>query len=399
MSTYALPVHYSHYPQAQDALPPIYLQLLRNAEHLHSRGHIELHVVGVPTPPPSDPIVCWTNITSRITRLDNGQCIIGMKSSAMIPLISFDAVVNVYLTILFLIPLKSEPTVSRSPSSLPPQDLFQPLPVRRAGGEAAAADETTDLYSFKNMPRTPANIRLRIAAFRTSVGAACTLISSVANLSVLMALNGEPGWVCLMCCNCDSKSPHYPPFGPLSPGADPCRDALLTCAVLFSAIVIQWVTSKDSTGTSSIYSNHQLETQTPHKGSLRISTCRISSSDTDPTRAPPSPAAQALVHQRCSNGRASAASSDSPPQLDPALATPSGGGVVVTTTIRHESRPNDENLCDASDDEGSSAYNGGQTAGSMQGAYRGSRRMSVGPLGEGFISSKTRITGGGGHRS
>lgn len=41
--------------------------------------------------------------------MDNGQCIIGMKSIAMIPLISFDAVVNVYLTVLFLIPLKSKP--------------------------------------------------------------------------------------------------------------------------------------------------------------------------------------------------------------------------------------------------------------------------------------------------
>lgn len=40
--------------------------------------------------------------------MEDGQCIIGMKSIAMIPLISFDAVVNVYLTILFLIPLKSE---------------------------------------------------------------------------------------------------------------------------------------------------------------------------------------------------------------------------------------------------------------------------------------------------
>lgn len=39
--------------------------------------------------------------------MEDGQCIIGMKSIAMIPLISFDAVVNVYLTVLFLIPLKS----------------------------------------------------------------------------------------------------------------------------------------------------------------------------------------------------------------------------------------------------------------------------------------------------
>lgn len=47
------------------------------------------------------------NHYSRITRMEHGQCIIGMKSVAMIPLISFDVVVNVYLTIMFLIPLKS----------------------------------------------------------------------------------------------------------------------------------------------------------------------------------------------------------------------------------------------------------------------------------------------------
>lgn len=40
--------------------------------------------------------------------MEGGQCIIGMKSIAMIPLISFDAVVNVYLTVMFLIPLKSK---------------------------------------------------------------------------------------------------------------------------------------------------------------------------------------------------------------------------------------------------------------------------------------------------
>ena len=28
---------------------------------------------------------------------------------------------------------------------------------------------------------------------------------SDSNLSVLMSLDGEPGWVCLMCCNCDSE--------------------------------------------------------------------------------------------------------------------------------------------------------------------------------------------------
>ncbi|KAJ9141846.1 Ring finger domain protein [Pleurostoma richardsiae] len=117
----------------------------------------------------------------RFTRMENGQCVIGMKKVAMIPLIGFDGLVNVYLTILFLIPLSG-------------------------------------LYSFKNEQKTRPSVRLRTIAMRTFIGSLCTLASSIVNLTVLMVLDGEPGWVCLMCCNSD---------------------------ILFSAIVIHWVTSQD----------------------------------------------------------------------------------------------------------------------------------------------------------
>ncbi|KAK3345242.1 hypothetical protein B0H65DRAFT_558204 [Neurospora tetraspora] len=75
------------------------------------------------------------------------------------------------------------------------------------------------LYAFNSSQQTRGNRRLKLVAMRTLIGCICTLTSSVVNLSVLMGLNGEPGWVCLMCCNSD---------------------------ILFSAIVIQWVTSRDS---------------------------------------------------------------------------------------------------------------------------------------------------------
>ncbi|KAK0704973.1 hypothetical protein B0H67DRAFT_366624 [Lasiosphaeris hirsuta] len=96
------------------------------------------------------------NFVYRITRVENGECIIGMQKIAMIPLIGFDLLVNVYLTILFLIPLSS-------------------------------------LHSFKNMPKTTGNRRLKTVAMRTFIGCVCTLTSSIVNLSVLMALDGEPG--------------------------------------------------------------------------------------------------------------------------------------------------------------------------------------------------------------
>lgn len=57
-----------------------------------------------------------------------------------------------------------------------------------------------------------------------------------------MSLNGEPGWVCLLCCNCDSKSFY---------AARSYVNGVLTIVeiVLFSAIVIQWVTTRDNAAT------------------------------------------------------------------------------------------------------------------------------------------------------
>lgn len=79
--------------------------------------------------------------------------------------------------------------------------------------------------------RTPANIRLRRLAKKTFIGSCCTLASSITsvisglptkdheltrrdfrNLTVLMALNGEESWLCLMCCNSDSKPKFFPNF-------------------------------------------------------------------------------------------------------------------------------------------------------------------------------------------
>tara|TARA_R110002060_G_scaffold67862_3_gene76500 strand:+ start:321 stop:1067 length:747 start_codon:yes stop_codon:yes gene_type:complete len=113
-----------------------------------------------------------------------------MEMKAMMPLIIFDAVVNFYLTMLFVLPLRS-------------------------------------LYSYKNTP----NSALRTIALRSFVGSLATLTSSVVNLTVLMILKGEEAWICLMCCNAD---------------------------ILFSVLVLHWVTSKDSGGGASMASTASL---------------------------------------------------------------------------------------------------------------------------------------------
>lgn len=92
--------------------------------------------------------------------MENGTCVIGLGNIAMIPLITFDTIVNIYLTILFLLPLKSECDYLLW--------LWDPM-----------TECSADLYTFKNSYKTPASTKLRSVALRTFVGALCTLASSI----------------------------------------------------------------------------------------------------------------------------------------------------------------------------------------------------------------------------
>ncbi|CAD0029735.1 unnamed protein product, partial [Aureobasidium pullulans] len=99
---------------------------------------------------------------------EKGVCVIGMKRKALVPLITFDVLLNVYLTSLFLHPLRQ-------------------------------------CYSFK----TGTNSRMRTLVFRTFVGSCATLVMSVVNLSILTILDGEPGYICLCLCNLDIIVLHW----------------------------------------------------------------------------------------------------------------------------------------------------------------------------------------------
>ncbi|KAF3104119.1 hypothetical protein TWF102_000181 [Orbilia oligospora] len=127
-------------------------------------------------------VVFFLTLAYRFSYLENGVCRIGAKAFALIPLVTFDVVVNVYLTTLFLIP------------------------VIKISREKALQSHQA----------------LRTMAFKTFCGSCATLISSVANLTTLILLKGEPGWICLLLCNGD---------------------------ILFSALVLHAITNKDHQGT------------------------------------------------------------------------------------------------------------------------------------------------------
>ncbi|KAF4944849.1 hypothetical protein FSARC_14564 [Fusarium sarcochroum] len=213
-------------------------------------------------------VVVVLNFVYRYSRIENGQCIIGMRNISLLPLLLVDVVINIYLTILFLLPLKS-------------------------------------LYSFsKSLPKSQTHLRLRNAALRTFVGSCCTLLSSVANMTLIIYMGGEPGWMCLMCCNID---------------------------ILFSAVVIYWVTSRDNA------SNDTQSRSDGYQSSDRRYGTRTFTSEVR-TGAPifGSPtgtvAEVALVasntHHSEPDSRSAASDCNSGP----------GSGIIVTTTIQRQSR-------------------------------------------------------------
>ncbi|KAJ7138636.1 hypothetical protein C8R46DRAFT_610593 [Mycena filopes] len=92
-------------------------------------------------------------------RPGDGACVIGLKPTASIPLLSYDLFINVLLTVLFLWPL------FRSKHS---------------------------------------STRLRRVATRTLVASGMALTTSTINIAVLTIMHGRQlGWLCLACCGVD----------------------------------------------------------------------------------------------------------------------------------------------------------------------------------------------------
>ncbi|KAI0130601.1 hypothetical protein F4814DRAFT_444743 [Daldinia grandis] len=131
-------------------------------------------------------VICILTFVYRAAQMNKGRCIVGIEKQALIPLIVLEIVANIYIMALLLNPLRNT-------------------------------------HSVKGASHAPVNPPgLRPVAIRTFVGALFTTTSSIVNLIVLMVLNGEPGWIFLACCNGD---------------------------ILFSALIIQWVTSRDDNNT------------------------------------------------------------------------------------------------------------------------------------------------------
>ncbi|KAK8073480.1 hypothetical protein PG994_004379 [Apiospora phragmitis] len=140
---------------------------------------------------------CWIIlIIFRFSRMENGLCIIGIQRSAMIGPVAVDVVCNAYLTAVFTFPIYRG------------FDLLTRLAAVYAY-----------LWAYLLTGTRERNEKLLRVAKKSFVGCCLALSSSIANLLALMLLDGEPTWLCLLCCKID---------------------------VLFNAVVLFWVTRTDS---------------------------------------------------------------------------------------------------------------------------------------------------------
>ncbi|KAH8662489.1 hypothetical protein BX600DRAFT_551241 [Xylariales sp. PMI_506] len=141
----------------------------------------------------------------RINSVENGICVIGVVRNIVIAPIALEIIINGYLTSLFLVPFFR---------------LYRAWFRRNSVPLSLKSIRTLSL----GFAQTTTSKRLKRLVVRSFVGSLLTLASTVTNLTVSMAYNGEPAWLCLLCCKSD---------------------------IIFSVLVIHWVTVKDRSSSSS----------------------------------------------------------------------------------------------------------------------------------------------------
>ncbi|PMD33873.1 hypothetical protein L207DRAFT_147648 [Hyaloscypha variabilis F] len=108
-------------------------------------------------------VVITLNVVHQYSYVSSkGVCIIGVNPQSLIVFIILDSALNLYLTILFVIPLREICTHSQARNPL-----------------------------------------LRTMCLRSLLCCFLTLITTTTNLGVILGLNGEPAWIFLLCCNLD----------------------------------------------------------------------------------------------------------------------------------------------------------------------------------------------------
>ena len=124
----------------------------------------------------------------EVSHIDN-KCRIGLPRFVTIPLLVYDILINIGITAMFIVFVRSYTKDSKNTLAL--VRLALPIPFIKPAMEITKQAEIMELMVVKSF-----------------LGAVAVIIPTVANLVVLLKLHGkEQGWLCFTLCTIDSKLP------------------------------------------------------------------------------------------------------------------------------------------------------------------------------------------------
>lgn len=137
--------------------------------------------------------------TSEISSID-GRCRIGLPRYVTIPLLTFDVIINVFLTLIFVYLLSP---LIRAGSSLP-TSAFPASHLTKCLGRCGRGARTSTSVDLRPANQAAAK-KIEKLLWRTFIGSCLVLTPTAGNLASLTSLKGrELGWVCLTVCTFDS---------------------------------------------------------------------------------------------------------------------------------------------------------------------------------------------------
>ena len=135
----------------------------------------------------------------------DGRCRMGLPRYVTIPLLSFDVLINVLLTLVFVYLLSPLVRTSRLPSAAFPASRFT-----KCLGSLCSRSRARNMVDLRPANQSRAK-RIEKLLWRTFIGSCLVLVPTVGNMASLTTLRGkELGWVCLTVCSFDSMSAAAP---------------------------------------------------------------------------------------------------------------------------------------------------------------------------------------------
>lgn len=145
-------------------------------------------------------VVAFVNPIAEISSVD-GRCRIGIPRYTTIPLVVYDVVLNILLTLVFVYLLNPLIRSGKLPRKAFPASRL----TTRLGSMCSRSKARTSLIQANQGNQCMVR-KIEKLLLKTFMGSLLVMLPTVGNFTALSALDGrEPGWLCLTTCTFDGR--------------------------------------------------------------------------------------------------------------------------------------------------------------------------------------------------